>query len=63
MSVYRIHKNGAWGRLSQAEMVIKGIETMIAIDKGTNFKYHKEFVAGIKERFERGRREKKLINY
>jgi glycosyltransferase involved in cell wall biosynthesis len=53
MSVYRIHLNGAWSRLPHAEMMLKGIETMMAIDKGTDFKYHKEFLIGIEERFKR----------
>ncbi len=61
MSVYRKHNNGFWSCLSSDEAVLMGIEAMMAIDKGTNYKYHNEFAIGIHEKIKKGNA-KELLN-
>ena len=53
MSVYRKHDNGAWSRLSNNEAILIGLQSMIEIDKGTNYQYHVEFIEGINQRIKK----------
>ncbi|MBM9538564.1 glycosyltransferase [Desulfobulbus alkaliphilus] len=50
MSVYRIHSQGVWSRLSGEEMRAKGIEVMEILDKAFGYRFHKDFVKGINAR-------------
>lgn len=56
MSSYRIHASGVWSKLSNIQMIYKGIETLIVLDNYYKKKYHDDFVKSIKARKQKVKR-------
>src|SRR5690606_301768 len=54
MSVYRKRPNGVWSRFSHDQAVVQVIKTLMLIDKGTDYEYHTDIMAGIRQRYETG---------
>lgn len=47
MSVYRIHANGIWSKLSDIEKIVKNLNAIIAFNKVFEYKYEENFLSSL----------------